>query len=327
MVVAADPQLERKEYYKKLYKLISPEGRNPMMDLFAKFTSGNISKEELKTRWAEAALAKEAPVDTPPPKLSRRAELAKRIKEPTQQPDTSNKETNVTDNWEIVDPTNGAVVRRLTGTTFTGASHAADSENQLQGRNSTNQFVVRRASTPQQTPQQTQPAASNQSQAHADNGLPMWEIYQRSNNLPLYRFADHTQGTAWSTAGEWARSRGFHPNDLSMRPATTTEPVGRAAQLAALQPDSSTGSQYQWQAYRISTGNPIGDPFAGPYYGRALTDWRRRVLPGTGQDPSDFDIREVGHGSQPAESLKLTKNILEEFGSWLGELKIPKRLG
>lgn len=61
MTVAANPAAERQEYYKKLYKLISPSQGDAAMDLFARFASGTISKEELKNKWAEATLAKDAP--------------------------------------------------------------------------------------------------------------------------------------------------------------------------------------------------------------------------------------------------------------------------
>lgn len=61
MTVAADPAAERQEYYKKLYKLISPSQGNAALDLFARFASGNLSAEELKKQWAEATLEKEAP--------------------------------------------------------------------------------------------------------------------------------------------------------------------------------------------------------------------------------------------------------------------------
>ena len=399
MVVAADPQAERNEYYKKLYKLISPAGGNTSLDLFARYATGTISKEDLKQQWATATLEKEQPsgqptkwevfdqntgktleivdaatrgeamdiafdmgytpnsysVDArpapaPEPKPNRRAELAKRIKGPpvpnyyirnietgefvylftakdnqeavefleqyrsthrgmfqyglskvlkpdeiaqakkNTEADTSMQQsspatsqsstTNVTDNWEIVDPTNGAVVRRLTGTTFTGASHVADTENQSQGRNSTNQFIVRRVtqqaapgqmtmsgqpvweiyrrSEPQGAPiwtfvAATQSAARERAQEYARNngwgdrmnelnlrvhpahpaqqpeprhpqqersanGVPMWDIYQRSNGLSLHQFADHTQNLAWQTAQEWARQNSFELSDLSVRP-------------------------------------------------------------------------------------------------------------
>ena len=60
MHVASRADLERNEYYKKLYKLISPTG-DSSLDLFAKFATGSISKDELKKQWAETALSKEIP--------------------------------------------------------------------------------------------------------------------------------------------------------------------------------------------------------------------------------------------------------------------------
>jgi hypothetical protein len=61
MHIASRADLERKEYAKKLYKLIAPEKSDPSLELFAKYTAGVITKEELKKQWAETALAKDAP--------------------------------------------------------------------------------------------------------------------------------------------------------------------------------------------------------------------------------------------------------------------------
>jgi hypothetical protein len=61
MHVAAEPALERKEYYKKLYKLIAPRTGDASLDLFSRFATGSITKEELKKSWAEVALQKDAP--------------------------------------------------------------------------------------------------------------------------------------------------------------------------------------------------------------------------------------------------------------------------
>jgi hypothetical protein len=62
MYLAGRPDLERPEYYKKLYKLIAPEG-NRDLELFSKFSSGEITAEELKKQWAEKVISKEVPTD------------------------------------------------------------------------------------------------------------------------------------------------------------------------------------------------------------------------------------------------------------------------
>ena len=59
MTIAADPSAERREYYKKLYKLISPPEGDAALDLFSRFATGSISSEELKKSWADKQLEKE----------------------------------------------------------------------------------------------------------------------------------------------------------------------------------------------------------------------------------------------------------------------------
>ena len=139
MYIAGRPDLERKEYAKKLYKLISPGAQDDALKLFSEYSAGTIDKEQLKNKWAEAVLQSQQPktkpvtqwevyrddhgqderleivnattrgeavdavYDTytgvipfkvrpysgepePAPKLSRRAEIAKRIKEPKVSP-------------------------------------------------------------------------------------------------------------------------------------------------------------------------------------------------------------------------------------------------
>jgi hypothetical protein len=61
MQIAGNPALERKEYAKKLYKLISPGAKDDALKLFAEYAAGTMSPEELKKRWADAVLQKEMP--------------------------------------------------------------------------------------------------------------------------------------------------------------------------------------------------------------------------------------------------------------------------
>ena len=59
MTIAADPSAERKEYYKKLYKLIAPPEGDPAIDLFSRFAVGAIDSEQLKRSWADKQLQAE----------------------------------------------------------------------------------------------------------------------------------------------------------------------------------------------------------------------------------------------------------------------------
>jgi hypothetical protein len=58
MQIAADPSAERKEFAKKLYKLVAPEG-DSQLALFSQFAAGEIDKEQLKKQWAERTIGTE----------------------------------------------------------------------------------------------------------------------------------------------------------------------------------------------------------------------------------------------------------------------------
>lgn len=85
MYIAGRPDVERKEYSKKLYKLLSgfksaeiskpasdtkyktrieTEGDNDALELFARYSTGQITPEELKKEWAQQVLAKEQSAKT-----------------------------------------------------------------------------------------------------------------------------------------------------------------------------------------------------------------------------------------------------------------------
>lgn len=61
MEIAADPEAERREYAKKLYKTLTPEmpQLRSAMQLFAQYSAGDIGREQLKREWAEAVLQAE----------------------------------------------------------------------------------------------------------------------------------------------------------------------------------------------------------------------------------------------------------------------------
>jgi len=58
MSLAANPAEERREYAKKLYKLVAPEG-DSQLALFSQFAAGELTAEQLKKRWAEKTIGTE----------------------------------------------------------------------------------------------------------------------------------------------------------------------------------------------------------------------------------------------------------------------------
>lgn len=508
MTVAANPAAERKEYYKKLYKLISPAKGDASIDLFARFASGNISKEELKAQWAEAALEKDAPeilkkgnwtvfdkttgkpvkgrvqgvglngitydeamqrakaeispgssmegfkkqydlinnlentgewavvdretdeiigviaaatrgeagdqaaegygnrdyyirpyveFDKQSKPLSRRAELAKRIKSPkAKEPEKI--DVNKLPKYYIMDTTNDQIVHLFSANDIEEArqylyqwqkNHSDPDGNKykfgptIQLNNQQKQQGIEAMQSPQTAQARELPepglpplqpgerprwrltnlrtgdssifraddrASANQQaqqmarrvgadyndfdvtpidpigqqstqQAHADNGLPMWEIYQRRNDLALHRFADHTQMTAWSTAGEWARNNGFNPSDLSLRPATTTQPVGAQAQQTTQQVQQQPNVTDNWEIVDPTTGQVVrrltGTTFTGASH---VADTESQL-----QNRNNTNQFVVRRATQPTtENLKLTKTVLEDLDSWLSDMKLPK---
>jgi hypothetical protein len=64
MYIASRADLERNEYAKKLYKLISEySGDSDHLKLFAEFNAGMINKEQLKKQWAEKTIGKEKEIN------------------------------------------------------------------------------------------------------------------------------------------------------------------------------------------------------------------------------------------------------------------------
>jgi hypothetical protein len=57
MYVASRPDLEQREYAKKLYKLISPAKQDPILELFSQYSTGQLSAEELKYKWSQLILS------------------------------------------------------------------------------------------------------------------------------------------------------------------------------------------------------------------------------------------------------------------------------
>lgn len=335
MHLASRPDLERPEYYKKLYKLISPEG-NKDLEMFAKFSSGEITAEQLKKQWADKVVTKEVPDlnkksnwklfnrdtglpvtgmefsnfteqdalerakakmspggsvedfkrayelrdvgtntgkwrvyrrengetleiidaetrgeaadkaydtytgvidfaiepygsvdgDKPKPKLSRRAELAKRIRTPKTRAERGIKEGEW--RYQIVNPKDLEVVHTTAG--YVGPEVAERALNDWSESRGV-QFKMRAIEQephaqvrdiPMDVAQNIPEPQSRRDQldqhVRAANGVPMWEVYERETGHVVHSFAEHNQQEAWRAAQKWLRDIGAEdPSLFSMR--------------------------------------------------------------------------------------------------------------
>jgi hypothetical protein len=132
--------------------------------------------------------------------------------------------------------------------------------------------VTQNFSQPQQ-PQQTR----------ATNGVPMWEIYQRDNDHVVHTFADHDQATAWQTARTWLQSIGAEPtaySDFSVRPKMTAneaiDVISGAGAVAPKQPTQNKQNTQQVKpvspAVKVDVNkNKQDDPYAQTY--NKIREW------------------------------------------------------
>ena len=241
MHVASRSDLERNEYYKKLYKLIAPKG-STSLDLFAKFATGGISKEKLKKEWAEAALAKDAPEtlkkgrwkaynsegqpinggefsgyteDEAWEKLADKLGLS-----------VSNTKNvfNLVDmdkpsEWHLVDDENQEILDTVQALTRSAATQKFASTWGDDPRWTGNTVDVVRApdlDEPEDEKPELSPRAKlakrikqgPQGQKRTPHGVPEWELYDVSTNHAIHSVVAHDRDDAWQQADDWLRSVG-----------------------------------------------------------------------------------------------------------------------
>jgi hypothetical protein len=215
MTIAGNPASYRREYYKKLYKLISPKENDPALALFAQFASGELSANDLKSQWAELALIKERP-------------------KPGEERE-----------WEAVDPDTGAVLGTVQDASMTNATNYFRDTLKLNGfqvrekepeLKSARAKLAKRIKTPKQKDDDQD---SEQLQARIDPAVAQvrrdWEFYRAETGAVIDRVTDINMIQANAVRADIVRRYG-HPDDsVRMRSVPTEQSAERArARIAAL---------------------------------------------------------------------------------------------
>ena len=208
MTIAGNPASYRREYYKKLYKLISPKENDPALALFAQFASGELSANDLKSQWAELALTKERP-------------------KPGEERE-----------WEAVDPDTGAVLGTVQDASITNATNYFRDTLKLNGfqvrekepeLKSARAKLAKRIKTPKQKDDDQD---SEQLQARIDPAVAQvrrdWEFYRAETGAVIDRVTDINMIQANAVRADIVRRYG-HPDDsVRMRSVPTEQSAERA---------------------------------------------------------------------------------------------------
>jgi hypothetical protein len=253
MQIAANPSEERKEYAKKLYKLIAPEG-DSQLALFSQFAAGELTAEQLKKRWAEKTIGAEK-------KMNQRWKLYQNVDgrwEPVPSAEwngyTEEQVKNAVwskygrealdsgeyqlvnmgeQDWEVYDVNTGATLEIVKGKSKGEVADAVYDKYVDQGIG----FQVR----PYEDPATMTPRAKLAkrivakkpeprqvaNQATNERGVPYWEIYSIKDDWNvIHTFLSDTAADAKVDGANWLTSTGVkNPNAFAVRPKIKTTQV------------------------------------------------------------------------------------------------------
>jgi Putative amidoligase enzyme len=322
MQIAADPATDRREYAKKLYKLIAPEG-DSQLALFSQFAAGELNKEQLKKRWAEKTLGNEK-------KINQYFKLYQKVNgvwtavpgaeyRGMQEPEVKNRVwskygrealdsgeyqlVNMSDNqeWEVYDVNTGKTLEIVQGANKGAAADKVFDKYHEQGIG----FNVRPWVDPATlTPRAklakriVDPKQQKSKQATNERGVPYWEVYEKETGHVVHTFLSDTAVDAKADGKNWLASVGAEQPDLfDVRPKIASGSTGIPEVPMDVaqnfdQPQDATEVQRNWNIVNRQTGQVV-DTVSGASLSQAeavLNDVARRQS----ISPDDLSLRSTG---------------------------------
>jgi len=286
MQIAANPAEERREYAKKLYKLVAPEG-DSQLALFSQYAAGELSAEQLKKKWAEKTIGTEK-------KMNQRFRLYQNV-EGRWEPVPGQEYNGYTEDevkmrvwskygrealdtgeyqlvnmgeqdWEVYDVNTGETLEIVKGKSKGEAADAVFDKyaNAGIGFNvrpyvdpatmTPRAKLAKRITTKKQEPEQL-------TQATNERGVPYWEIFERETGHVVHTFLADTQADAWEDTKNWlAGMNAEQPNLFSMRPKMKNTQVKDISPDVAQnfnQTNNATDRVGSWAIYDVTLGREI----------------------------------------------------------------------
>ena len=280
MSLAANPGEERREYAKKLYKLVAPEG-DSQLALFSQFASGELTAEQLKKLWAEKTIGTEKKMNqrwalyqfdkiaddwTPVPGQSYNGYSEDEVKNKIwakygrEALDSGEyKLVNMSEDqqWEVYDVNTDKTLEIVAGK---NKGEVADKvydkyADQKIGFNvrpyedpatmTPRAKLAKRITTKKPEPKQVANQATN------ERGVPYWEVYEIESKHVVHTFLSDTAADAKVDGSNWLTSIGAEQPELfDVRPKMSDESTDKQATL-------QNTERGEWEFYRTETGNVI----------------------------------------------------------------------
>ena len=246
MQIAASPASDRREYAKKLYKLVAPEG-DSQLALFSQYASGELTAEQLKKRWAEKTIGNEKKMNqffklyqkvngvwTAVPGAEYRGmqedEVKNRVwmKYGREALDTGEYQlVNMSDNqeWEVYDVKTGATLEIVQAANKGAAADQVYDKYVDQGIGfNVRPYVDPKTLTPRAklAKRIVDPKQQKPKQATNERGVPYWEVFEKETGHVVHTFLSDTAADAKVDGKNWLKSIGAEQPDLfDTRPKTT----------------------------------------------------------------------------------------------------------
>jgi hypothetical protein len=320
MQIAADPATDRREYAKKLYKLIAPEG-DSQLALFSQYASGELTAEQLKKKWAEKTIGNEKKINqyfklyqnvngtwTAVPGAEYRGfqedEVKNRVwmKYGREALDSGEYQlVNMSDNqqWEVYDVKTGETLEIVQGANKGAAADQVFDKyaNQGIGFNvrpyvdpatlTPRAKLAKRITTKKPEPKQVANQATN------ERGVPYWEIYSIKDDWNvIHTFLSDTAADAKVDGANWLTSTGVkYPDAFAVRPKIKTAQSADDKQDSA---DLQARLTDPIQDIQPDVAQNFGNQFSGQW----------RVVDGAGREVYRF--RGVGNNQADANRIAST---------------------
>jgi hypothetical protein len=271
MYLAGRPDLERREYAKKLYKLIAPEGDNTLA-LFSQFAAGELDKEQLKKRWAEKTIGTEK-------KMNQRWKLYKNVdgvwttvpgaewngytedqvktavwskygREALDSGEYQLVNTSEGQEWEIYDVKTGKTLEIVKAKNKGEAADAVFDKYADQGIG----FQVR----PYEDPAKMTPRAKLAKRIVQPKQVDYnYEIVDKSTGKTVEKLYGKDRNDAYETFVNWARDRMREPFDFELRQIGQSQEATPNVAQNFNQPQDATNRVGSWSIYDVTLGREL----------------------------------------------------------------------